>query len=248
MSRPEDPQLAAAWRWWFDHVSYGVAMLLTMGVLVSLFALFIIPQFRNLFWDFGLQLPGITDWVLTVADETVIWGVLIAGAVIALIVGFVIGVLYLLDVAVLRGISDYLFRRVHAATALRMLALAVEHRAELPRALYALSITHPVRAIRSSLAAAYQDVASGQSWPDALMHNRLLTSNEKGLVETAATVGNLPWALRQIAQRRESQLAARMTLAGHVTHPILILAISGFVSLMCFALFLPLVKLVEGLT
>jgi type II secretory pathway component PulF len=248
LSQPDDPQLTSAWRWWSDHVSYGLAMMFTMGILVSLFALFILPQFLNLLWDFGLQLPPATQLVLSLGDQKFVWVLLLTGAAIVLLCSFVIGVFYLLDIPVLRGLADWLFRRVHAAEALRMLALAIEHRTELPRALYAISVTHPVRSIRERLSASYQDVASGQAWPDVLMHNRLLSPNEKGLVETAQAVGNIPWALRQIAQRRESQLAARLTFVGHVTHPLLILVISGFVGLMCIALFLPLVKLIEGIS
>lgn len=248
LSRHDDPQLAIAWRWWYDHVTYSVALLLTMGILVGLFSLFVIPEFRNIYWDFGLQLPATTDVVLRVSEENIVWILLISAIVLALIGGFVVAVFYLLDVPVLRGLTDWLFRRTHTAEALRLLALAIEHRGELPRTLYALSVTHPVRAVRSRLSASYQDVAAGQPWADVLMHNRLLSPSEKGLVETAEAVGNLPWALRQIARRRESQLAATMAVAGNVMQPLMILAIAGFVGFVCIALFLPIVKLVEGLS
>lgn len=248
LSRPDDPQLAGAWRWWFDHFAYGVALLITMSILMGFFATFIIPQFRQIFWEFALELPPVTEVVTEVADETVVWGFILIATVVALLALFVIGVFYLLDMPVLRGLTDLVFRPVHAAEALRLLALAIDHRAEMPRALYALSVTHPVKAIRNRLASAYQGVASGKPWVDVLTQNRLLTRNERGLVETAGAVGNVPWALRQIALRRETQLAARMTLVGHIAYPMIILLFSAAVAAIAIGLFLPIVKLTEGLS
>ncbi len=248
LGEPDHPQLARAWRWWFDHGAYTAAMVLTMGLLVGVFFAFVIPQFYQIFWEFDLELPAVTDFLFAIADDTWVWSLLVFFTELALLAAFIIGVLYLLELPVFRGVSDLIMRRLHTAEVLRMLALAMEHRAELPRALYALSVTHPVRAVRNRMSTSYQDVAAGQPWAEVLMHNRLLSPNDKGLAETAAAAGNLPWALRQIAMRRESRFAAVITFLGHLSYPLVILFFSAFVAFICIALFIPIVKLIEGLS
>ncbi|MGI9456077.1 MAG: type II secretion system F family protein, partial [Aeoliella sp.] len=157
-------------------------------------------------------------------------------------------VMYLFDINALKRFTDWMFRSKQSASALRMIALACEQRADLARALYALSVTHPASAIRKRLGNAYHEVSKGTAWPDSLVASQLLNANEQGLVETAEQVGNLPWALRQIAHRRESRLALRLTTATNFFYPLVILALGALVGFIVIALFAPLVMLIEGLS
>jgi type IV pilus assembly protein PilC len=67
------------------------------------------------------------------------------------------------------------------------------------------------------------------------------------LLGTAQQVGNLPWALRSIAKRKEKRTVYRLAAAIQVVYPCLILLLGGIVGFTVMALFLPLVKLIEGL-
>ena len=247
LAKPDNPQLASAWRTWLDQMAYAIAVLLTMAFLLACFCGFILPQFWDIFWEFGLELPAMTQLVMSLADVTIAWVLLALGCAVLLVVLFVVGVYYLLDSPILQRFTDMFCRRVHTSSALRLLALSVEHRAELPRAVYALSVTHPARGVRRRLSDAYQDIAAGQPWAEVLMHHRLLSPQEKPLAETAEAVGNLPWALRQIAMRRESMFVAKLITWGHVAFPILVLAVGGFVGFLVISVFAPLVWLISGL-
>jgi type II secretory pathway component PulF len=248
-SRPDDPALATAWRNWGDYLAYGVAMTLAMGILLTFFGLFIIPQFREIFIEFDLELPKMTVFLITLARGGITVGWLVILFFLGLVLGlFVLGVMYLFDLQLLTGITDRVFRRGHLAHVLRMVALGIEHRVELPRLFYALSVTYPVASIRSRLASCYTDAEIGRALPGLMEVHGLVTRSEMGLVETAMKVGNLPWALRQIAARKESQMATRMTVASRVAYPLIVLGIGLVVAFIVIALFLPLVGLVEGLS
>ena len=248
LAAPDHPQLDSSWRVWSSQLAYALAILLTMGVMMGFFCAFIVPQFESIFWDFGVELPEMTQVIINASGYSLGWALLAFIAIVSLIVAFIVGVFYLLDTPVLRFVTDRVSRNAHVADALRLLALAIEHKAELPRAIYALSVTHPVQAIRCRFSDSYQDIAAGQHWADVLVHNRLLANREKALVETAGIVGNLPWALRQIASRREAALMGRLTAIGQLVFPLMVLAIGMFVGFIVVALFLPITGLISGLS
>lgn len=248
-SRPDDPVLASAWRNWGDYLAYGVAMVLAMSILLTFFLMFIIPQFDQIFTEFDLELPNMTRLLVSLARL----GLGISWLVILLLLGlllslFALGIMYLFDLQSLNRLTDRLFRRGHLAHVLRMVAMGVEHRVELPRLFYALSVTYPVASIRNRLTACYTDSEGGRSLPALMEVHGLVTQSEMGLVETAMKVGNVPWALRQIAARKESQMAARMTVASRVAYPLIVLGIGLVVAFIVIALFVPIVDLVRGLS
>lgn len=248
-SRPDDSGVAAAWRNWVDYVAYGIAMLLAIGALLSTFGIYIIPQFHEIFYEFGLELPPATAVLVNLSENNMwVWwlGFLLILAVLVTIL--VIGVMYLFDMRPIGRLTDRVFRAGHLAHVLRMVALGIEHRVELPRLFYALSVTYPVASLRSRIASCYTDVSIGRALPGVMETHGLVTRNEMGLIETAAKVGNLPWSLRQIAARKESQMVAWMTVLSRIAYPVIVLGIALVVAFIVISLFIPLVKLVEGLS
>jgi type II secretory pathway component PulF len=90
-------------------------------------------------------------------------------------------------------------------------------------------------------------VTAGDDWRNALLDARFLSEAEYALLKSAGEVQNLPWALRTIAQRKEKQLVYRWAAAVQVAYPCIVLLVGLGVGLFAAAMFLPLVKLIEGL-
>jgi type II secretory pathway component PulF len=186
-------------------------------------------QFSNLYVEFlGIPL-GIGLFVLLLGAVTV-------------------GICYLCDIPVLRPWSDLLFRGRPTAHVLLILAVATEQRQSLAQSLFNISRVYPSMPIRNRLMRAAVAVKSGADWRDAMQKTRLLTHAEQALLATAERAGNLPWALRQIARRREKRAVYRLATALQLLYPAAILALGAFVGFYVVALFVPLVKLVEGLS
>ena len=68
------------------------------------------------------------------------------------------------------------------------------------------------------------------------------------LIEAAQRVGNLPWALREIADVREKRYIFRVDTLVQLFRPVPIIAIGLFVGWVCVAMFMPVVKLVNDLS
>jgi general secretion pathway protein F len=111
-----------------------------------------------------------------------------------------------------------------------------------------LAYVYPSAVMRSRLSPVAVAVQSGANWCDALLSSRLISHAESALLKAAERAGNLPWALRQIATRRQKRTMYRLHTAVHVVYPLVILAFGAFVGFYVVALFVPLVSLIQALT
>ncbi len=91
-------------------------------------------------------------------------------------------------------------------------------------------------------------MAAGGDWRDSLRDARFVSSAEQSLLKSAEAAGNLPWALRTVAARQEKRVVYRLAAAVQVLYPILIVMLGALVAFFVVSLFIPLVKLVEGLS
>jgi type II secretory pathway component PulF len=131
---------------------------------------------------------------------------------------------------------------------LRILAVATEQRQPLTDALIWLAHVYPSSPVRSRLVPAAAAANAGLDWRDALAQARLISIAEHALLSAAERVGNLPWALRQIAQRRQKRAVYRLATAMQIAYPVAILMLGAFVGFYVVSLFVPLVQLIQGLS
>ena len=160
----------------------------------------------------------------------------------------VIGLCYLFDLPVLRPWSDLLFRGRPTGHLLRMLAVVTEQRQPLGRALERIARFYPSVPVRRRIARAAAAVNAGTDWRDALRASRVISGADSALLYTSERAGNLPWALRQMALRREKRAVYRLATALQIVYPAAILLLGAFVGFYVISLFLPLVALTEGLS
>lgn len=250
ISRPAQGELTTLWRDCVDRLAYLLVILLVMTSILTFIMIKIVPEFQKIFYEFDLDLPMMTQVAVNFSKYFVqflgvptfmIFAILIVAATI-------VGICYLCDQPVLSGISDRLFRGRHIANVLRIIALATEFRGPLADVLHRLAITYPARRIRRRLDIAANRVDAGASWQDALHSARLVTQSEQSLLTTAEQAGNLPWALREIASRREKLAIYWIATRLQVLYPFIILSLGLFVAFYAISLFIPIVNLIDGLS
>jgi type II secretory pathway component PulF len=249
LSRSENTELTAIWRTCIDRFSYLAAVMLFMMAAFAFIMIKIVPEYVKIFDEFDLQLPAMTE--AAVGTSLFITRYLLAPIIFSLtacmLVAAIVCICYLADVNALKWFTDRIFRGRQIADVLRILAIATEHQQPLNDVLNRLTMVYPAAWTRRRIMVAATQVEAGADWRDALRNARIITKAEQSLLKTAEQVGNLPWALRQVAQRREKLAVYRLAARLQVLYPLIIILLGAFVGFYAISLFLPIVQLVHGL-
>lgn len=212
---------------------------------VSFIMYFIVPKFKVIFEGFGTDLPGSTRFLIDVYDSGLPFLLLLAPLSL-----FGVVALLRFDHSGWRNISVRLFRtfypRYDAAPIMRHLARTIEKGQTLPDGLLAIANSYHRPTIADSVAQVYVETESGGDCWQTFLRKGFLSRRDLTLIEAAQRSGNLPWALREIADVKEKSYIFRVDTIVQIFRPVPILAIGILVGWICIALFMPIVALVGG--
>ncbi len=130
---------------------------------------------------------------------------------------------------------------------LNALASLTRQNIAIASALDLLSRTFPGNLVRSRIASVVRKVEMGTSWCESLVNAKLLSRTEAAVIKSAERVGNLPWALEEMADRRSRRCAYRVKIISGVLFPCGLFAVGVMVLFTALALLLPLFKMIEFL-
>jgi general secretion pathway protein F len=231
-----------------SRFAYLLFLLLTIQIICGFILYFIIPKFEAIFADFGVPLPAVTIFVIQSAHFITNYG---------LITGWVPGIEILLLVFLPFSFAgwvnydvpffDRLLKRRHTALLLRSLSLSVEAGQPIETGLSTLSSHYPTWWVRRRLIKVDNEVQHGGSWIDALERQALIRGTDAEVLDAAARVGNLAWAMQELAETGERRLAFRFQGVIQTLFPLIVISLGVFVFLLAFAFFSPLVDLIRRL-
>jgi type II secretory pathway component PulF len=141
-----------------------------------------------------------------------------------------------------------LFRRYDGALVMRGLALALRRGMPMPEALKLVEESYPLSVVSRRIAWARQRVESGMDWRQALLGVSLITQADAAVLAAAERVGNLDWALEEMASSSLRRQAHRVQVGLQILFPILLLSVGLVVFIIVCGLFMPLISLIQGLT
>jgi type II secretory pathway component PulF len=130
---------------------------------------------------------------------------------------------------------------------LRSLSLVVETGKPIEVGLSALASHYPTWWVRRKLIKADEAVRHGEPWIDALWHQGLIRTRDAEVLVSASEVGNLPWAMRELAETGERRLAFRFQAFVQTLFPLVVVGIGLLVFFLAIAFFAPLVELIRRL-
>lgn len=235
---------------YWDAVSgklvYLVVLLSFALSIVTFMALKIVPAFHKIYDDFNAEMPAITQWTTKVCGSYGAWALLLE---VLSLVALAYAVLMYCGVRLPRlpG-AGWLWRRRDTAAILEALALAADGGRPLIDAVASLADCFPASGVRSRLRLALSDMVGGRDWLESLRARRLAGTAEVGVLRAAQQVGNLPWALAEVADSCRRRHAYRAQVLLQVLFPAVILSIGLAVMVLVVAYFLPLIRLIVCLT
>jgi type II secretory pathway component PulF len=220
-----------------------------MQTISSFILYFIVPRFEAIFKDFNASLPQVTILVIEASH----W-IIRFGFITAFIPLIELALLIFLPLSFLSWsnftlpLFDRLMGRRHTALVLRSLALTLEGGKPIILGLSSLTQHYPTEWVRRRLLAVEKDVRQGADWIESLRHYRLIRPADADVLTSAAQVGNLDWALLELADTAERRLATRFQMVVQTLFPLVVVMLGIAVFIMAMAYFLPLVVLITELT
>ena len=232
-----------------SRLSYLLGMIIIMQGIVGFLLYNIMPRLESIFRDFDARLPGATMLVIEfsrkIADYAAISALIgTAEMILILYIPFSFGGWMNYKVP----IFDRMLTRRHTALILRALSLVIESKKPIAMGLSTLSNHYPTKWVRRRLIRVETNVRLGADWINALWRAGLIRRTDAEVLGSAASVGNLPWALRELAETSERRQIVRIRSLLQTLFPLVVIMIGLAVAVLALGYFLPIVKLIGKLS
>jgi type II secretory pathway component PulF len=235
---------------WLAFAYPFLVLSIALAVLAML-SIFVVPVFREIFDDFDLELPGLTMAVLSVSQWLARGGVALIAVLLLAIGVLLVNSQRAFPWSVTRWLSDRLAvpfgRRTAIARFARFTADLLEAGLGLPDALRIAGYCMHRHGLRAAAWQMAENVAHGRVDRDS-PSERTLSSPVTYAVSQPMPDASRIRLLREISACHAEKSRLRLSWASGFIEPITICVVGITVGVMVLALFLPLVKLIEGLT
>jgi len=229
---------------------YAIVVLACGTSILTFMMLKIVPVFTRMFEEFELALPALTQSVIAASEFFVkCWFVFLPPAILLLMALVSLGAAYYV------GSSRYelpflqrFWLRCDSALVMRALAVAVRQQQNLAAAVFRLSRQYPRASIGRRLAKASARIDNGEPWAEALYRVGLFRAADQAVFQSAERVGNLAWALDEMADSTIRRFAYSLRAFINIAFPLVILVFGVLVLFFVAGMFLPLISLIQGLS
>lgn len=224
--------------------------------LFAFLCFFIVPQFQQIFSDFNMTLPAITEWAFAIGSRPLEYLVL----PLLVVVGGVLLVRLVLR-RTERGrrawarflyaipVAGSLVRATRLAAFTELLAILVDNTVPLPEAVRLAGQASSDPLLAAAAVEVEQDLAQGQPLAEVLGKRRLVPALITWMMGLGEQRGTLGKTLHQVSELYRRQAELRAGLLRTLLPPLLIIATAGvLVGLFVMSIMLPLIQLLEGLS
>jgi type II secretory pathway component PulF len=230
---------------------YVTAIFITTISSMLFIAVFIMPKYKAIAADFGVELPFVTRLVFAAFESPfLLMPLTICGAAGAalLIVELFQLVLWLFGVD--RRPMGYVSRWLlgeESSMSLRVLAAAMSGGRSLEQFLDRLELQPDLSRSMRRICRARDRLEEGASWSTAIQAARIVSSAEARLIDTAVAAGNGPEVINGLADRRQRLNVHRLELFLRGLRPTLVILVSVPVGTFVVGSFAPVIKVIHDI-
>jgi len=228
-----------------------IAMIIMSGLLV-----FIVPKFQQIFHDAlpGQDLPAITNFVIAVSGVFVHQWYFIFGGIGAIVVGYKIfsvtpiGQVIIDRVALRLPVFGDLIQKTAIARFSRTLGTLISSGVPILQALNITRETSGNNVVANAIAKIHDSVKEGESVVAPMESSGVFPPMVTSMVQVGEETGQLPDMLVKVADVYEGEIDNVVTALTSILEPIMIVMLAVIVGTIVIALFMPMIKLITGLS
>jgi len=242
----------------YPAVVIFVALLILTGIMVL-----IIPQFVEIFTDFGIELPALTLFLMNMSDWMV--GKLsedqpVPGAFIVLGSPIIIIFLYkivrktppgraVLDWLTLRApVFGTLIRKTVIARFTRTLGTLISAGVPILEAINITKETSGNWVYERALGKVHDSIREGESFAGPLRETKVCDALVVNMIDVGEETGDLDKMLMKIADNYDEEVDVAVGSLVQLIEPLMVVVLGGMVGTIVVAMFLPMVKMIESLS
>jgi type IV pilus assembly protein PilC len=235
----------------YPSVVITIAAAIVTGIMVV-----VVPKFREIFEDFDTELPGPTEFLITVSNWFARgmppgWVVLLLSPVIAIVVFKLIRTSeigrYALDVVALKvPVLGQLVGKSSVARFTRTLGTLVSAGVPILEAISITRATSGNEVYARMLQRVHDAIREGDSFANPLRASRAVDPIVVNMVDVGEETGELDKMLMKVADNYDDEVDTLVASLVSLLEPIMVVCLGVIVGFIVVALFLPLVKLIQS--
>jgi type IV pilus assembly protein PilC len=233
---------------------YPVAVITVATAIVGFIMYWIIPKFKDIFNDFGVELPGITIVLIEMSDWVVNYFYLIPAIPIGLFLFIKIvkknktGA-YIVDrIALKIPVIGKIISKSTVARTCRTLGTLIASGVPILEALSIARDTAGNEVFRKAFDHIHQSIREGESMAVPLKETRIVDDLVVNMVDVGEETGALDNMLYKVADVYEEEVEVLIEALVNLLEPLMVVVLGLIVGFIVIALFMPLVKLLNELS
>ncbi|MDA1051500.1 MAG: type II secretion system F family protein [Planctomycetota bacterium] len=235
-------------RWTLESLFYVAFVILFSGGAMTFLMIKIIPVFKRILEDFGMDVPPVTEALIAVSDALASGWPLLLPLVLVWSLFIADGLGWYMGVSPNNlPVLNRLWWSADCALVLRWLATSVRQQRPLAEVIRTLAIRFPQHRVRMRLEHASSRIDRGADWCDSLRSAGLIRRSESALFKTAERAGNLDWTLDEMANSGVRRAAYRIRAWMNIAFPVALLLLGLIVLFITVGILWPLAAMIEGL-
>jgi type IV pilus assembly protein PilC len=229
------------------------AVLIVAGIMVA-----VVPKFKEIFADFGTELPPMTVMLITISSWFVEgtppgWAILLVSPLAFILLMKLLRVSasgrYGVDMAKLKiPVMGNILAKTAVARFTRTLGTLLAAGVPILEAINITKETSGNEVYGRALGSVHDEIREGESFANPLRAAKICDSIVVNMIDVGEETGDLDKMLIKIADNYDEEVETLVDGLVSLLEPIMVVALGGIVGFIVIALFLPLVTLINAVS
>ncbi len=233
---------------------YPIVVILVACCIVGFILYFIIPKFEEIFKDFGVDLPGMTVFLIEASHFLIqrFWIVILAPILFWIFVKLLYrnktGA-YICDrIKLMIPVMGQILEKSTVARTMRTLGTLVQSGVPILEALNIVRDTAGNAVFERAFTRIYDSIREGETIAQPLREARIVDDIVVNMIDVGEETGDLDTMLNKIADNYDEEVEVLVESLVSLLEPIMIVVLGGIIGFIVIALFLPLIQLITKLS